>query len=197
MPPLLMSDSEDDADSLWMTAMTASAGVSVLMLAVALGTMPSSFMAASARWALLDFDRSRFSSFCGWCTMKEEGGNKNKCTNLFRLLFFLLNWASRSARVGVVTETFEFTSAATFSSLYVALSERRIGNGMALHLFTFLLFRLQKSLGQSVWFVGSQHVIAYLLCLALLKRQPSLIDTWVCRRTSAFSFLSFSRVSRS
>jgi hypothetical protein len=61
MPPLLMSDSEEDADSLRMTGMRASAVV--LMLVAAAGAVPSSFVAASARWAFLDLDRSLLSSF--------------------------------------------------------------------------------------------------------------------------------------
>ena len=66
MPPLLISDSGEDADSLWMTGMTASADDKELMFVVAAvaGAVPC-FIVAIARWAFLDLDRSLRSSFYG------------------------------------------------------------------------------------------------------------------------------------
>lgn len=54
-----------------------------------------------------------------------------------------------------------------------------MGVEVELHLFTFFLLRQLQALSQSVWFVGFQNVTTYLLFLgfALLKRQPSLVET--------------------
>lgn len=101
MPPLLMSDSEEDTDSLWTTGMTVSVTELVLVLAE---RVLSSFTHTSARCTFLDFARSLFSSFCKGCkggepTRRLKKGGTERDTHLPYLSLFLLDSERLSAQV--------------------------------------------------------------------------------------------------